>query len=194
MKLDIKYQDSFSRGELLLRTLFGGFYIVIPHFFVMIFVSIWAAILSFLAFWVVLFTGKYPKNWFDFQVKLMNWGARVSASLSNLIDGYPAIGINGTSDKVSVNVTYPETISRGLLLLRLIFGAVYVSLPHMFCLGFRMLWGGVLGFFAWWAILFTGKYPKGWFDFQVGSMRWSYRYGVYMSYMGDTYPPFSGKE
>lgn len=193
MKLTIKHQDSYSRGELLLRSFFGGIYIAIPHTFVMFFVGIWAAILAFLAFWVVLFTGKYPKEWFEFQVKCMNWSNRLSASLYNLVDGYPAIGVNGTSDKVKLDVPYPDSISRGLVLLRLFFGAIYVGIPHIFCLYFRMLWGAILMFIAWWVVLFTGKYPEGWHEYQVGSIRWMIRVNLYLGYMSDEYPPFSGK-
>ncbi|MFC2155921.1 hypothetical protein ACFLRB_05480 [Acidobacteriota bacterium] len=62
MKLTIKHQESYSRGELLLRTFFGWIYIVIPHDFALWLVGIWAGILSFLAWWVILFTGKYPQS------------------------------------------------------------------------------------------------------------------------------------
>ena len=62
MKLSIKLQDGYSRGQLLLRTFFGWLYILIPNGFVMFFVSIWAAILMFLAWWVILFLrGNIPK-------------------------------------------------------------------------------------------------------------------------------------
>jgi hypothetical protein len=194
MKLSITHQDGYSRGELLLRTLFGVIYIAIPHFFVMIFVGIWSGILSFLAFWVVLFTGKYPKGWFDFQVKLMNWGTRLNATLYNLVDGYPAIGPGGTSDKATVEVPYPEKISRGMVLVRALFGFIYVYIPHFFCLYFRMIWGGVLMFLAWWAVLFTGKYPANWHAYHVGTFRWGLNVGLYMGYFTDEYPKFTGKE
>jgi hypothetical protein len=194
MKLKIEHQDSYSRGELLLRTIFGGIYIAIPHFFVMIFVGIWAQIVAFLSFWVILFTGKYPKNFFDFLVSFMNWGARVSATLYNLVDGYPQIGVKGTSDKVSLEVEYPESINRGLVLLRIIFGVFYVGIPHMFCLLFRMIAASFIMFLAWWIVLFTGKYPENWHSFMVGTFRWQYRVSLYLGFFTDEYPPFSGKE
>jgi hypothetical protein len=194
MKLTITHQDSYSRGELILRTLFGAIYIAIPHVFLLIFVSIWGAILQFIAFWVVLFTGKYPQSMFEFQVKLMNWNTRLNAVLSNLVDGYPAFGTKGTSDKANLVVEYPEKISRGLVLLRVLFGAIYVAIPHGVCLIFRVLWGAILQFLAWWAVLFTGKYPEKWHAYQVGTQRWGTRIGLYLGYMTDQYPAFSGKE
>jgi hypothetical protein len=189
MTLSITHQESYSRGELILRTLFGVIYIAVPHFFLIIFVSIWSGILSFLTFWAVLFTGKFPQGWFEFQVKFMNWSQRVNAVLTNLIDGYPAFGVNGTSDKSKLEVEYPQKVSRGLL-----FGIIYVVIPHGFCLFFRAVWGAVLQFLAWWAVLFTGNYPAKWHAYQVGTQRWITRVALYMGYYTDEYPKFSGKE
>lgn len=193
MKLSITHQSSYSRGQLLLRTFFGWLYIVIPNMFLFVFIGIWADILTFIAWWVVLFTGKYPKSFFEFMVKLINWGMRVEAAFANLVDGTPAIGINGTSDKVSVIIPYPEKSSRGKLLLRTIFGAFYIGIPHVFCLIFRQIASSFLMFIAWWVVLITGKYPEQMHSFNVGTYRWSLRVGIYMSFMTDDYPPFTGK-
>jgi hypothetical protein len=190
--LDVKYQDSYSRGELLLRSFFGFLYIQIPHLFIMAFVNIWVGIISFIAWWVILFTGRYPESFFEFQVKMIRWQLRLNARISNLSDGYPAIGPNGTDENTTVNVPYPASLSRGLLLARTFFGFIYVVIPHGFMLLFRTLWGMILGFVAWWIILFTGRYPKSMFDFQVGTIRWSIRLGLYLKNMTDDYPPFSG--
>ena len=67
MKLTVQHQESYSRGELLLRTFFGWLYIMIPHGFVLLFVALWSAILQFVAFWIILFTGRYPQSMFDFR-------------------------------------------------------------------------------------------------------------------------------
>jgi hypothetical protein len=194
MKLSITHQEKYSRGELLLRTLFGFIYIGIPHFFLLFFVSIWSGILSFVTFWICLFTAKFPESIFEFQLKFMNWGMRLQATLMNLVDGYPAIGVNGTSDTVKLEVARPESVGRGSVLLRALFGAIYVGVPHGFCLYFRMIGTGVLSFLAWWAVLFTGKYPAKWHAFNVGTLRWSQNISLYMGYFSDQYPAFSGKE
>jgi len=70
MNLTITHQEKYSRGELLLRTFLGWLYIVIPHFIVLFFLQIWSSILTFLAFWSILFAARYPKGMFNFQVKL----------------------------------------------------------------------------------------------------------------------------
>ena len=192
MKIEIKHQESYSRGELLLRTIFGAIYIVLPHIFLLIFVSIWGAILSFVSFWIILFTGRYPQSFFEFQEKLYRWNLRVSARMYNLSDGYPAFGIDGTDDFTTLQIEYPDRLSRGTLLIRAFFGGIYVILPHGFLLMFRMIATMVLQFLAWWVVLFTGSYPQSWHEFNVGTIRWSYRVNIYMSFMTDDYPPFSG--
>lgn len=194
MKLIIKHQEKYSRGQLLLRALFGWLYIYIPHFFVLMFVGLWASILRFIAFWVVLFTGRYPQSMFEFQVGLMKWSNRLMARMYNISDGYPAFGVNGTDEYTDLIVPYPEKISRGLVLLRLFFGSFYVMLPHGFILYFRALFVGILTFLAWWSVLFTGKYPKDWHNWAVGQIRWNNRVSLYMNYMTDEYPPFTGDE
>ncbi|HUX13869.1 MAG TPA: DUF4389 domain-containing protein, partial [Spirochaetia bacterium] len=179
MQYTISRQDAYSRGLLILRLLFGSIYIGIPHYFMLFFASIWAAILQFLAFWAVLFTGKYPRGWFDFQVAVIRWGTRVSAAMANLRDEYPAFGRNGTHPAIQVDVEYPEKLSRGLLILRVLFGVIYVGIPHGFCLFFRGIGTAVLMFISWWAQLFTGKYPEKMFDFNVGTYRWAFRVSAY---------------
>lgn len=193
MKIDIKYQDRYSRGELLLRSLFGGIYIVLPHLFILIFVSLWGAILSFISWWIVLFTAKYPQSFFEFQEGLYRWNLRLNARLNNLSDGYPPFGIDAKDDYVTLEIPYPERLSRGVLLLRLLFGGIYVILPHGFLLIFRTIASLVLQFLAWWVVLFTASYPQSWHEFNVGTIRWSMRVNIYMSFMTDDYPPFSGK-
>jgi len=95
---------------------------------------------------------------------------------------------------VNVTAEYPEKLSRGILILRTLFGWLYVGIPHGVCLfgyGIAVL---VVIIIAWFAVLFTGKYPKGLFDFVVGYIRWSTRVSGYFLFLTDKYPPFSNKE
>jgi len=194
MKLSITHQERYSRGELILRTLFGWIYIAIPHGFLLGIVGIWYAIIEFVKFWIVLFTGRFPESMFTFQLGYQNWSQRVTASLSNLVDGYPAFFPKGTSDTVKLEIARPEKVSQGLVLVRVLFGAIYVGIPHGICLFGRLIATGVLQFLAWWAVLFTGRYPERWHAFNVGTQRWIARISMYLGYFTDTYPPFSGKE
>lgn len=194
MKLTITHQETYSRGELLLRSFFGLFYIFLPHIFLLLFVQLWGSILQFISFWVILFTGRYPESFFEFQVKSLRWGLRVNARVYNLADGYPAFGLDATDEHTSLEVDYPEELDRLTALLKFFFGIFYVLLPHGFILYFRMIWGMILNFLGFWAVLFTGEYPANWHRFQVETIRWSTRVSLYMMFMSDEYPPFSGKE
>jgi hypothetical protein len=194
MKLTINYQEQYSRVDLLLRTLFGWLYILLPHAFLLLFLGLWGLILQFIAFWAILFTGRYPQSFFEFQVALLKWDTRLNARMWNLSDGYPAFGIKGTDEYTDFQMAYPENLSRGLALVKMLFGGIYVLLPHGFVLYFRTLASLVLSFLAFWAVLFTGKFPEKWHAFIVGTLRWNYRVKLYLGFMTDTYPPFTGKE
>lgn len=194
MKLKVKHQEDYSRLELILRTIFGFLYIILPHAFLLLFVGLWGQILQIVAFWVILFTGKYPKSLFDFQVGLLRWNLRLTARIYNVSDGYPAFGINGADEFTSLEVEYPESVSRGLMLVRLLFGWIYVYIPHMFILMFRGIFVNILILLSWFIVLFTANYPETFHNWVVGQIRWSTRISLYMAYMTDTYPAFTGDE
>jgi hypothetical protein len=190
---DIVHQQKYSRGELILRSFFGQLYILLPHGFLLFFMNIAAFILGFISWWAVLFTGKYPRSFFDFQVSILRWTARVQARMLHLADGYPPFGMDAVDDKIVLHIAYPERLNQGLLILRLFFAGIYVIIPHGFCLFFRAIAMLFVVFIAWWAVLFTGEYPKGMHEFVVGTIRWGTRVRIYLSFMTDKYPPFSGK-
>jgi hypothetical protein len=110
------------------------------------------------------------------------------------VDGYPGLGLDKAGDNVILDVQYPESISRGLLLLRAFLGFIYVYIPHGFCLMFRYIAHCFITFIAWWIVLFTGNFPENMHSFLVGTYRWGTRVQLYMMYLTDEYPPFSGKE
>jgi hypothetical protein len=191
MEYGIKHQESYSRGELLLRTLFGAFYIMLPHAFVLIFLMIASAFINFIAFWAILFTGQFPQGMFNFQLNLQRWMLRLNARMGNLSDGYPAFGLSSVDSNTIINMERPEKSNRGTVLLRVFFGMFYVMLPHGICLAFLSIGAIFVRLIAFWVVLITGKYPEGMHNFMVGLMRWGFRVNAYMSYLTDTYPPFS---
>lgn len=87
---------------------------------------------------------------------------------------------------VKVHFQYPEKLSRGL-----IFVKILLIIPHIIVLYVLGLCAGIVSFIAWWAILFTGRYPKGLWDFTTGVIRWQTRVASYMYLQHDAYPPFS---
>lgn len=194
MRVTIRHAESYSRGELLLRTFLGPFYIILPHFLVLLFVVIGVFFVNFIAFWAILFTGRYPAGMWRFMVGFFAWQVRLNARLNNLSDGYPAIGVSGQDTETSLEIEHQESYSRGLVLARLLFGFIYILIPHGFCLLFLSLGAVFVKFFAFWIVLFTGKYPKGMHDFMVGVVRWNTKVGAYYYNLTDTYPPFSLSE
>lgn len=191
MNYGVKHQSSYSRGELLLRAFFGWLYIAIPHGFVLMFMGIASGFLHFLTFWAILFTGKFPEGFFNFQLGLQRWRLRVGARLLNLSDGYPAFGLSAEDPNTKIEMQRPENSNRLTVLLRVMFGFIYVLIPHFFVLMFLFFGLYFVNFIAFWAILITGKYPAGMHNFVTGVLRWMFRINAYMSYMTDTYPPFS---
>jgi len=194
MLFRIKRQETYSRGELLLRSLFGWIYIMLPHSFMLFFLGIWGAILQLLSFWIILFTGRYPETFFEYQIKLLKWNLRVNASIFNLLDGFPSFGLDSENDNILFYVEYPQEIDKVNTLLKGIFGVIYVGIPHGFMLFFRSIATLFVSFLSFWAILFTGKFPANWHEFIVGYLRWSMRVSLYLGYITDKYPPFTGRE
>lgn len=135
---------------------------------------------------MIVFRQRYPRWWFDFARELVRFSIRVGAYLALLTDKYPS-----TVDEQSVHleIDYPEvqSLDRWLPLLKWLF-----ALPHYFVLTFLAIGAVVSVVIAWFAILFTGRYPKGLFDFVVGVSRWALRVHAYAFLLvTDQYPPFS---
>ncbi len=95
---------------------------------------------------------------------------------------------------VTFTVEYPERLSRGWVLLKFFFDWLYVGIPHGIILWLYGIAVGIVYFIAFFAILFTGKFPKGMYDFVVGYLRWSVNVSAYVMLLRDEYPPFSGEQ
>jgi hypothetical protein len=135
---------------------------------------------------MILFKKKYPRWWFDWNLNLSRFTARVSAYGALLRDEYPS-----TDDEQAVHLdfSYPDAtlLSRGLPIVKW-----FLAIPHIIILLFLWIAAFVCIVIGWFAIVFTGVYPRSLFDFVVGVMRWSYRVSAYAELMiTDQYPPFS---
>ena len=128
---------------------------------------------------------RYPRWWFDFAVELARFGARVGAYLLLLTDVYPS---TVDSQSVHLEVSYPEVekLNRWLPLVKWL-----LAIPHFIVLAFLGIGVVIVTIVAWFAILFTGTYPRGLFDFVVGVGRWGTRVWAYsILLVTDVYPPF----
>jgi len=136
---------------------------------------------------MLLFRQKYPKWWFDWNVALTKFGARVAAYIDLLTDEYPSTDEDQT---VHIDIPYPDAkneLNRWLPLVKWL-----LAIPHYIILCFLWIAAVVCVVIAWFAILFTGRYPRGLFDFVVGVYRWSLRVATYAFLLTtDSYPPFA---
>ncbi|MDQ3533185.1 MAG: DUF4389 domain-containing protein, partial [Actinomycetota bacterium] len=135
---------------------------------------------------MILFRQKYPRWWFDFNLQLTRFTARVSSYLALMSDRYPS---TDEEQWVHLDLDYPDVksdLNRWLPLVKW-----FLAIPHfivLFFLGIAAVFAVII---AWFAILFTGRYPRGIFDFVEGVMRWGLRVQAYsMLLVTDQYPPF----
>jgi hypothetical protein len=136
---------------------------------------------------MIVFRVRYPRWWFDFARELTRFGARVGAYFALLTDRYPS---TVEEQSVHLEIDYPDVerdLNRWLPLVKWL-----LAIPHFIVLVFLWLAAIVAIVIAWFAILFTGRYPRGLFDFVVGVGRWTLRVGAYAFLLvTDRYPPFS---
>ncbi len=183
--------------------------LAIPHYIVLI--PLWIAFcaVSVIAFFAILFTGRYPRSLFEFNVGVMRWNWRVNYYAYGALgtDQYPPFALADVPDyPVHLHVPYPEHLSRGLVLVKW----WLLALPHLLIVGILAgggawfalnsdtqdyTWTGVgliglLVLIAAIVLAFTGRYPRGLYDLILGLNRWVLRVAAYTALMTDTYPPF----
>ena len=146
-----------------------------------------AGVIAIISWFAIVFTGRQPRGLWDFTNFFMRWRANAVAYMALLRDEYPPFGPGDGSYPASFSVAgFPETRDRLSAGLRLIY-----AIPQIIVLVFLGIAWGVTVIIAWFAILFTGRYPEGLYTFGVGYMRWSLRVEAYLLLMRDEYPPFS---
>jgi hypothetical protein len=145
-----------------------------------------ASLLTIPPLLMILFRKKYPRWWFDWNQELLRFVGRVAIYLSLLDDRYPS---TDERQSLTLNLRYPDAeteLMRGMPLVKWL-----LAIPHYVVLFFLGIFAFVAVLIAWFAILFTGRYPRGLFDFVVGVQRWWLRVTAYAFVLTtDRYPPF----
>jgi len=136
---------------------------------------------------MILFQQKYPRWWFDWNLALARFGTRVAAFMTLLHDDYPS---TDELQYVHLDIPYPDVkaeLNRWMPLVKW-----FLAIPHLFILAFLSIAVFFCTVFAWFAILFTGRYPQSLVGFIVGYLRWEVRVAAYAFLLTtDIYPPFS---
>ena len=173
--------------------------LAIPHCLLLAFLWIAFVVLSVVAFFAILFTGRYPRGIFDFNVGVLRWSWRVGFYAYDALgtDRYPPFSLGEHPEyPARLQIDYPEHLSRGHVLVKW----WLLAIPHYLVVGIFFSGGlhvagnaglvGLLVLFAAVALLFTGTYPTSIFDLVIGLNRWGLRVAAYAALMTDVYPPF----
>jgi Domain of unknown function (DUF4389) len=210
LRIEGRLDSELSRWLWLVKWL-----LAIPHFVVLAFLWIGFVLLTIIAFFAILFTGRYPRSIFEFNLGVLRWTWRVAFYTYGALgtDRYPPFTLAVVADyPAMLELEYPAQLSRGLVLVKW----WLLAIPHYLVLGVVIGggwsgsrghwnwddhggwgggWGGpgligLLVLFAAIALLFTTRYPRGIFDFVLGLNRWVARVAAYVVLMTDRYPPF----
>ena len=193
--------EPLSRGLWLVK-----WFLAIPHFIILGFLWLAVLVMTLIAGIAILFTRRYPRSIFDFNVGVLRWTWRVLYYSATGIgtDRYPPFTFKAVEYPASLEIEYPEQLNRWLVLVK----SWLLAIPHYIVIGFFMGGGwlarsgngraaagfglvGLVTIFAGVALLFTDRYPRGLFDFVMGMNRWVYRVVAYAALMTDRYPPFT---
>jgi hypothetical protein len=204
VRVEGRLEPGLSRGLWLVKWV-----LLVPHVIVLTVLWVVFVVLTVVAFFAILITGRYPRGIFDFNLGVMRWSWRVS------FYGYSALGTDRyppfTLAEVPgyparLDIAYPEHLSRGLVLVK----SWLLAVPHYLVLGFLVggagaaatnadgtgayaAGGSLVGLLvaiAAVALLIRGTYPRGIFDAVLGMDRWAIRVTAYAALMTDAYPPF----
>jgi hypothetical protein len=202
VRVDAQFDPSTSRWLWLVKWL-----LLIPHYVVLFFLWIGFFVVSVVAFFAILVTGRYPRPLFDFSVGVLRWTWRVAYYGYGALgtDRYPPFTLAPTDHPATLEIAYPQRLSRPLVLVKWL-----LAVPHLLIVAVLVGSAGNLGLNRWWPVpplvgggligllvlvvaghlVLVGRYPRDLHNLVVGLNRWLFRVVIYVALMTDEYPPF----
>ena len=180
VSFEVAYPERLSRGLIFVKWL-----LVIPHVLAVWLLTYALYILTALAWFGVLFTGRYPKAFFEFTSGILRWQANAFAYAGLMRDEYPPFSWEQGPYPLALDIERMARQSRVRLFIR-----AFAIIPHFIVFWFLGLASFVTTVIAWFAILLSGRYPRGLFRFNVGVMRCWSRQQAYLFLLRDEYPPY----
>ena len=183
LQADIEHQEEYSRFMPLIKWL-----LLLPHYIVLFVLGIAALVVTFISFFAVIVTRRYPRGMFEFVVGVHRWAWRVQAYLLLMTDAYPPFTLaDDPAYPASFEIDYPE---EGTARWRPLF-AWLIAIPYLIVAYIIFYLAEILVFFAFFTILFAKKFPAGMFDIVLIAMRWQARGNAYIYWLTTRYPPFA---
>lgn len=183
--IGLEVDDATPQSRL---TVLFRMFMIIPHVIILEFIGVAVSVVTLLAWFAILFTGKYPAGLMTFAINAMHWQTRYSGYAFLLTGAYPPFAMG-------VDAAYPvRLIAEGQIEGRnrlTVFFRYFMLIPQILVLYFVLIAAGVVLMISWLVALFTGSVPAGMHNFLAGTLRWQTRVGAYGSLLTDQYPPFS---
>jgi hypothetical protein len=187
----IEYPEEGMRLQALFFSLLGfvGALIMIPHVLWLFILGIGMYFVHLIAFFAVLILGRYPRGMWEFMRGVQQYALRLQGYMRVLSKGYPPFGPKDPNYGLELHVPYPEKTSRLWL-----FFAGLASIPVVIVHYFYAIAEGFVTFLGVWAVLFTGHYPRSWFEFVRKVWQHRMRIACFVLWLRNEYPPFGLKD
>lgn len=172
-----------NRLSVLLRMIYA-----IPHLIVVALVGVVAQVITLIAWFAIVITGKYPSGMLNFAEGYLHWSTRASGYYSLLTDKYPPFAM-GSAEDYPIRLSVQSQIDGRNRVT--VFFRIFMLIPHVIALYVLQIVGNIVMVISWIAALVTGSVPAGMHTFMAGVLRWQTRVGAYGLLLTDVYPPFS---
>ncbi|MCA9821428.1 MAG: DUF4389 domain-containing protein [Dehalococcoidia bacterium] len=183
--LEVDAPAAQNRLSVLLRIFY-----IIPHMIVLYILGIVAAIIYFISWFAILFTGGYPSGMMNFMLNYLHWSTRANAYLYLLTGQYPPFSM-GPDGAYPVRLAAMGQLEGRNRLTTFWPIRSILAIPHIIVLYILSIVAGIVLFISWIVALFTGSVPAGMHNFLAGVLRWNTRVNAYVLLLTDEYPPFS---